>query len=149
MTNEETQDKLLKTTSKAGLINLIKAGRHREDKTSAEIERLRNILVNRDSQVQFLEPYKDMYEEIKKERDGWMAEYRAARSEVERLKQERDEARFAMKSLQENAYDASTTIEQAKDLLNRWIFSGSLHDASLQNETVNWVQEVEKKIIGE
>jgi hypothetical protein len=44
--NEETQDKLLKTTSKTGLINLIKSQR---------------------TKIQFLEPYKERYEEMKEE----------------------------------------------------------------------------------
>lgn len=35
--------------------------------------------------------YKAMYEEIVKERDGWISEYRAARAEVERLKVQRDD----------------------------------------------------------
>jgi hypothetical protein len=31
--------------------------------------------------------WKNYAEDLKKERDGWMSEYRAARSEVERLKE--------------------------------------------------------------
>lgn len=40
--------------------------------------------------------YKKLYEETLKERDGWIAEYRAAKAEVERLKQERDTLKWAL-----------------------------------------------------
>jgi hypothetical protein len=57
--------------------------------------------------------------------------------EVERLK-------GLVKQLQDNTYEASQTIEEAKDLLNHFVFGDNM-----RHEAIKWIQEVEKKIIGE
>jgi predicted RNase H-like nuclease (RuvC/YqgF family) len=75
-----------------------------------------------------------------------LEEYKISLGKMTNLMIDRD---ALIKQLQDNAYEAANTIDEAKDLFNRWVFTGSLHDASLQNETVKWVQEVEKKIICE
>jgi alpha-D-ribose 1-methylphosphonate 5-triphosphate synthase subunit PhnL len=59
------------------------------------------------------------------------------------------ELQSVIKPLQDNAYEASNTIEQAKDLLTRWIYSGQIWDAALEKETLKWVNDVEKEMIGE
>jgi predicted nuclease with TOPRIM domain len=50
--------------------------------------------------------YKQMYQDTVKERDGWMSEYRAARSEVERLKQQLKEVKEKL-SEYENQWEPS------------------------------------------
>lgn len=82
--------------------------------------------------------YKKMFEEVSRERNAWISEYRAAREEVERLKQERkqiieENASQAMKisflepykELYEYAIidgtDLRQKLEQQEELLNREI----------------------------
>lgn len=42
-----------------------------------------------------LATYKAMYEEVSRERNAWISEYRAARAEVERVKQQHDDFKNA------------------------------------------------------
>lgn len=56
------------------------------DGYQASIQDLESLLELRPNEIN--NTYEEMYGEVCKERDGWIAEYRAARREIERLKSE-------------------------------------------------------------
>jgi uncharacterized coiled-coil DUF342 family protein len=120
-----------------------------------EIEDKISIL---ETKVQFLEPYKEMYEECKKERDTFretLVSERLHSDELDEqykvivtsLKEEKEEVKrlkTLVKQLQESAYEASETIEEAKDIINHFVYGDNM-----RHEGIKWIQAVEKKIIGE
>ena len=89
-----------------------------------------------------------MYEEIKKERDGWMDEYRAARSEVERLKQERDDVALIFSHLEKElervrniASGEAATAEKWRQQSVKWEDYGTTLDSQYRAR----VDELEKE----